>query len=455
MDSATQIQNPLRRHALLLTVCLVYLGIALTYSHMTGAWEANDEMDHVANTEYIVQHRTLYPLRIEKWHETHQPPLYYMVEAAWQRLLKIPPFTPSHPATTRPTVNDDPVLVYTHVYDREEYAAAAALHKLRLLSVMFGLITVLLTYAAGRLVTRDEDLAVASAAFVALLPRFDVVSSVFTNDALVIALCSLGLVIALAYRRYASAKTQLGLPLVFAFGMTAGAALLTKLNSVPVMSLLLGYILMWPKKDFAMRCRNAAVAIVGFAAVAGWWLLRNYRMTGDPLGQAGVTEWLNSVLPGNVFIVSWTDSERFLNFVPARLVRSFWYQGGWNQFFAPFGINFFLSCLAAISIFGVCKALLNGGQQISKGDSKISLLFAAAVTGFGTVFLLAKAIGQGEGRIAYVGLSAFAILCVVGMTEALGVSPARVRYAIAFWPTVLFLFNLYVFFCFILPLRAF
>ena len=115
----------------LANVCFVYLAITVVYSLWVPAWEANDELDHVANIEHILEHGELIPLRTFNWHETHQPPLYYLATAAWQRIIGIPAFEVVSPAGLVGSGAVKPHLFYTHVYSPEECEAAVALHKLR------------------------------------------------------------------------------------------------------------------------------------------------------------------------------------------------------------------------------------------------------------------------------------------------------------------------------------
>ena len=63
----------LRRHSPLLFICLAYLVITLAYSLFIPAWEGNDEADHVANAQYIVEHGELVPLRWQRWHRPISP----------------------------------------------------------------------------------------------------------------------------------------------------------------------------------------------------------------------------------------------------------------------------------------------------------------------------------------------------------------------------------------------
>ena len=447
----------LRRHSPLLFVCVGYLVITLTYSLLTPAWEGNDEADHVANTQYILEHEGLVPLRWQRWHETHQPPFYYIVAAGWQRALGIAPLTLELPPPQGlPLTGPDPHLWFSHVYTPEQRVEALALRKLRLISVLFGLGTVVLTYVAGGLICGQREIAASAAAFVAFLPKFNVVSSVFTNDSLVIMLSSLGLVLALAYRRIPHEKTKAPakMALALCLGVTAGAALITKLNSLPVFAVLLGSLLIVRRQVLWAALRDVAIAATGFLLTAGWWLWINYRLTGDPLGQKGAHDWLNEVLPGIVSIVPWTDTERFLNVVPGGLFRSIWYDGAWNQFLAPFSFNLFLTCIAAVALFGVLKAFGQGGRYIQKRDFSIALLLTCSFAAFAVVFILAKTTLQAEGRLTYVGLTAFALLSVLGVAEAIGETAGRLRRAVALWPIALLALNLYVFLRFVLPFRS-
>src|ERR1700733_8710446 len=91
--------NPHRRPQLstrisLITLVVVYLLAAMTFSLLTRAWEADDETSHVDYVEYIVKHDAIPPISASDGIESHQPPLYYFTAAVWQRLLRIPSFTP-------------------------------------------------------------------------------------------------------------------------------------------------------------------------------------------------------------------------------------------------------------------------------------------------------------------------------------------------------------------------
>src|SRR5688572_9743474 len=129
------------RPTLLIWIIAGYLLATVAHAFLVPPWEANDEVDHVANIEFILTHKRLYPLRLENWHETHQPPLYYLLGATWQSVLGIPPFSPVTPPRTTGTMTAPNLqLAYVHsAYTEEERRGAVALKKLRLLSTVFGL----------------------------------------------------------------------------------------------------------------------------------------------------------------------------------------------------------------------------------------------------------------------------------------------------------------------------
>jgi 4-amino-4-deoxy-L-arabinose transferase-like glycosyltransferase len=443
-----------KRHALLFLIVAGYFLIAVAYGRWVPAFEGNDEIDHVANIEFILEQKRLYPLRLEKWHETHQPPLYYLLGAAWQRLLGVPAFKPVAPTRTTgemtaPTLQ----LAYVHSsYTEEQRTAAMALYKLRLLSTLFGLGTVLLTYAAAFSLTQRVESAAAAAGFVAFLPKFTVISAAVTNDSLVVMLCSLGLALALLYRRQSGRPLRRG-AISLALGLTGGAALITKFNSLPVFCFLTASLLVLPGFPFAERARNLGLALVGWAVTSGWWLAQNFASGKGLLGQKGANRWLNEQLPGLIARVSWFDQERFLNFLPSQLFQSIWYIGGWNQFVLPFGINLVFTLLAGICCFAALEALLRGGTFIRRRDPNVLLMMGCCLMALAAVYIIARTTTQGQGRVAYVGLSAFAILAVLGGGELFS-KTSRARVSFAMWPLLLLALNAYVFLRFVIPFSA-
>jgi cell division protein FtsW (lipid II flippase) len=81
------------------------------------------------------------------------------------------------------------------------------------------------------------------------------------------------------------------------------------------------------------------------------------------------------------------------------------------------------------------------------------VLFASVLAGVVALLIVAKETTQAEGRVAYVGLSAFAVLAAFGLSEALGPRRWLRILGFVFWPTCFLAYNAYAMLEFVVPLR--
>jgi hypothetical protein len=441
---------------LLAGICGLYLLLVVPTSLMIPAYEANDESEHVRYVERIVRDGHLPSITLENGHESHQPPLYYILASLWQRVLSIDVFEPQ-PVNAAPlaVVPGRPTraLVLSHDYSPEQRRNAIAVHGLRVISILLGLATILLTYAAARLASGRSDLAAAAAAFVALLPKFEVVSATFTNDALAIALSSAVLLIALALLRPVSSLGAAGGAL--GLGAVAGGALITKLNTAPLL-VAAAVTLILAARPLEEKLLQLGLLGLGFLLVSGWWFLRNNDLYGEFLAREISRDYLRAGLPGLIDPVSIFDADRFLYFLPETLFRSAWYAGGWNQFFGPFALNLLLWMVVGAALFAWARAILAGpreaGWTIGRREAVCLSIFALA--GLAAVVLVALETTQAEGRVAFVGLSAFAIAAVSGLEQAVGGSARARAAALTAFPALLLAYDVYVLARYVIPFRG-
>jgi uncharacterized membrane protein len=445
-----------RGRRVLAGICALYLLLVVPTSLMIPAYEANDEPEHVRYVERIVRHADLPTITLANGYESHQPPLYYLVASVWQRLLRIEAFEPQ-PINAAPlaVVPGRPrrALMFSHDYNDEQRRHAINVHVLRVFSMLLGLATVLLTYAAAKLVSDRQDFAAAAAAFVAFLPKFEVVSATFTNDALAITLSSLLLLLALVMLRPASSLAAVvG---AFGLGVVAGAALITKLNTAPVLAAA-ALTLVLAARPLREKLAHLGLLAAGFLLVTGWWFWRNNDLYGEYLAREISRDYLRSGIPGLIDPVSLLDADRFLYFLPETLFRSVWYAGGWNQFFGPFALNLLLWMVVGAALFAWAKAILAGpreaGWTIGRRQAVCLSLFAMA--GLAAVVLVALDTTQAEGRVAFVGLSAFAIVAVAGLEQAVGGSARARAAALAAFPALLLAYDAYVLARYVIPFRG-
>ena len=436
----------------------VYLALAIPYSLLTRAWEANDELDHVTYIEYIVRHGALPRISALNGHESHQPPLYYLLAAAWQKLLGIPAFTPSavpNPAVAAESNAGRRFLELLHNYTPAQHQDAVYLHELRLLSVLLGLATVLLSYGCARLVFTRAEAALSVGLLVALLPKQLVVDSVVTNDTLIITLCALALFMFLLSEK---ARRESQEPrrrwLMLGLGVALGLAAITKLNSLPLAGLLLCLTAVPALRRWRLL-GDSALAVAGGLASSLWWFVRNKVLYGQFLASRATLAYLKAWLAPLVVPVSWTNTGRFLHFVPSQLFRSVWYDGGWNQFDLPKWMNLLLWILAALSMISAAVMLRVRGWRGALRPSVSGLarwgIAGAVVAGIAAVLIIAQTTTQAEGRVGFVGLVGLAILLVLGTVP--GTTQNRfARAAVFVWPAALVAVNIYVFSNYLVPL---
>ncbi|CAN5478223.1 hypothetical protein BH20VER3_BH20VER3_08550 [soil metagenome] len=418
---------------------------------MIPAWEANDELDHVANIEYEVRHfGTFIPIDYGRWHETHQPPLYYWIGAIWQRMLGITSFTPSFPPW-RATKPENDKLVFAHEkFDAVQRSQALSLHKLRLLSPILGLITVALTFSICRSLTCDQLFAASATFIVALHPKFLILSAAITNDSLAVLVGSTLLLLTIRYVSDNRGTWHHHL-LALGIGLTAGAGVLTKLNLLPLIGILISIAVFLAPSGWRGKLADSLIIVLVGLLVCGWWLFHNRALYGDWLAMRASSDWLALRLPKTMKPVPFYDVERFLNFVPQTLFRTFWYNGGFNQLVAPFAIYCVLWWLAAVSLAQAFKVQIIS-KESTLSTQHLSLLWAATLAGAVAVLLIAQQTFQAEGRIAFVALPAFAVLLTSG-SQAYFRGTRFHWLGLSLWPLVMLLFNAYVLLRFILPHR--
>ncbi len=438
---------------------MVYLPLALTYSLLTRAYEATDEPSHVQNIEYIVSHHALPRIAVANGLESHQPPLYYLLAAAWQEVLGISAFTPvAVPAKGLKGFFGDQLL-YSTDYTPSEHADAVHVHELRLLSVAFGVGTVLLTYAAARVIAMPEWLALVSGLFVALYPKNLIAASSVTNDALIIPLYALALVLFLLSER-ARMQRQLRHRRIFvaAMGVVLGAAALTKLSSLPIAGVLF-VLAVVPLFSGASRRTNSrtqlrlfldvVLGVIGFFVISGWWFLRNHHLYGQFLATNASVRYLPVFDIGreqwSVHLVFHQIPNTFLDF------------GWYNQpnFFLPARLDEALAVLAVPCLAVGAWITVRNRQWVSRRLNLLSgiSLPACVLGGIVALVVIIKDTGQGDFRDALVAVAAIAIVMTLGSVRILSrISPRLELIGVALWPVVLLGIDLYVLIRYLIPL---
>jgi hypothetical protein len=264
--------------------------------------------------------------------------------------------------------------------------------------VIIGALTVLATFFALRLIAKDPWTPVVAASIVAFLPRFIFLSAFVTNDNLV---NLLGAILVFVTLKFVQAPTGWRMASV---GAVLGLLVTAKLSALPVAIVLVAST--WLVPGWKHRSKLFGVGALTALGVSGWYLIQNTVRYGDPLARAASARYLAQVgglgtfagLPykiGNPFTLVLVD-------VPRRVVNTFWYQSGWNQFHWMWPVNVIFWLVLATALAGLICSGIDRGVVV--------ILTAITVAGFMSVWIVATQTSTYEARYAFVGLAAVAAL---------------------------------------------
>ncbi len=402
-------------------ILIAYLLLACLYSVTTPIFEASDELWHYPMVKYLADHGLALPVQDPAngglWRqEGSQPPLYYMLGAAltfWIDTSDLDQVRHVNPhADIGIIVPDGNVNMMVHDPARESFpwhGAVLAVHLVRLLSVLLGSITVLMTYLLARELFPDQPIiALGAMALTAFNPMFLFISGSINNDNLSTALASVLLVqiVRLVKRTDAPPRRELAL-----IGIVAGAGMLAKFNIgflLPIIALVMAII--------AWRLRDPRPLIIGGLITGGltvligaWWYVRNAQLYGDPTGLNVFLRIVGSrPIPANLPQL-WSERHTFL--------MSYWgFFGGVNVPLPDFVYSIF-NGIAALSVVGVGLWLVNSSRR--KGGT-VNLTLGRLFTAIWIIVLFVSLLRWTSVTWASQGRLMFAAIAPLSMWMAFG-----------------------------------
>lgn len=335
--------------------------------------------------------------------ELHQPPLYYLLLAGWQRLIGKP----------SRAVNPGPAsffaLAQRHgLYPHHSAADHRFLLLLRLPNVVLGLLTIWITFLTARLLSHDPWVPVLAAALVAFMPRFVFSTAFVTNDNLVNAL---GAGLAYVAGRASMVRTARWMAAV---GAVVGLLAVTKLSALPAIIVLIPLVL--PRRGWISRIKLVAAAIMPILLIAGWYFVQNQVRYGEPLAATASSHYLAPI--GGLgsfgpYVVH--DSLRLLfASVPSRIFTRFWYE----PIFSPFHWSPLASTVFWVGFILSRAGLLRphiARRRPADFRGQLIVLITLVVAAFASVWIVAFNTAAYDPRLALLGLPPLACLAAIGL----------------------------------------
>jgi 4-amino-4-deoxy-L-arabinose transferase-like glycosyltransferase len=249
---------------------------------------------------------------------------------------------------------------------------------LRCFCALIASLIIPLGFLAASEVFDDWRLAIAAVAMLTAMPELMISAARISNESLAIAV---GALVALLGIRQLKAPTMRGAALfVIAFGIALGMGLLTKAYFLAFLpwALLVVAIPSW-KSQKQQAIRNALAMLGACAAIAGWWYIRTYLLTGTITGEerevavrAGTTLSLWTAIRD-------TPWSKVLGFV---LMSHIWL-GGWSFLVVRSYMYRVVEILMLIAAGGVALQIARprAGLPDRRQLGAMLLLFASLIAG--------------------------------------------------------------------------
>ncbi len=429
-----QINRTVRAEPPLTGLVILFLILATAYSVINPLHEGTDELRHYRFVRTIVENRSLPVQGVEPCRsQSHHPPLFYALGALLTAGVDTGRDVCASPESNpfwgyrAWEVGVDNKNMYLH---RPEegfpwWGEALAAHLVRLLNVLLGAGTVILTYLTGRIIWPEHRaMAAGGAALVAFNPMFLYMAGTINND-VIAALSGAAVIYAAVRLLHRPAAVDQPVFIGFWLGVVYAAALMSKFSLAPmalplVMAL---FITAHRRRQVDQLFIAGTVMAATTAALAGWWFARNFALYGDPTGFNPVTELWGVRTPAESWGLVWLELPNVWS--------SFWGRFGFGQIPLPDGVYqglWFLTLLAAGG--GLLWAsfrladwwqtrrtpLIYHRQKPAAASLFILLLVVAISIAVVVGYMLVSPAGA-MGRFLFPGLPAFALLVFWGLTR--------------------------------------
>ena len=402
-------------------IVIVFLLVGVLWLFATPPFESSDEYKHYPVVHHIQNEGelvTLDPANPGRWlQEGAQPPLYYLVMAVVTSWIDTSDLDDvfvlnKHAFVGDPNqIHNKNLLFHDPVAERfPSTGSVQAVYIARIVSLLFGAVTVWTTYKIGRLIA-DEKTALLASAVTAFLPMFLFTNAAVNNDALSNMLGAVGLYLLVQlWQVYVAADVGSQRPyrLIILLGVALGLGMLTKLSLAGLL-FLTGVALAlfsWSTRRWSILFVDGVMIFLISVGVVAPWLLRNMSVYGfdDPIG-LNVFVAVQGVRDEAMTLADWRGE--FGTFY-----RSFWGLFGAVNVAMPQLVYTVLNLLFGAGVLGWFFNEHKNEQIIKKGAW---LLVGWQLILFGLLIRWTIISEAFQGRLMFPGLAGFGVLWAVGL----------------------------------------
>ena len=394
----------------LLLLLAGYVGLSILYQRATPPFEASDEGAHCGMVVYLHEQGRLpllnrgevIPLLNQ---EMTQAPLYYALSAwyirradlsdAEERLIP----RPDSPAgrADRPGFKN----IWQPQPGAKEGSGGMlqAVSELRVLSMLMGLGTVLLTWLMARHCWPEDGWAAFFAgSWIAFNPMFLFIANSVNNDNLVTLLATLSLY---TLSRWPASQPSLRWPV--GLGFVVGLAILAKVSGLILVPVVVVALLTRSSSTWRQRMVSAGALGAVVALVCGWWFLRNHHFYGEWTASQLQTRMLGN---GRAVADPWALLREWDGFI-----KSYWgVFGAFNVIYPDWVYRVFFGVSAA-------AVVMTGWQLVTRrlraGWLPLVLLFFSVLNLAGVAYWTSTLWGS-QGRLLFPSIGAHALWWVMG-----------------------------------------
>lgn len=381
-------------------IIAAYVLLATAWNFAVPAYEAPDEPAHVQFVQYLANHGALPDLRtqiIEAGIESPQPPLYYYLGAV-VLLIAGKPQMDVHPNPSSAFLI--PATGTNAFRFLPAEGGASAIHLIRMVSVVLGMVTVVMTYALAYMMTERRDVALVAASLTGFLPQFTFLAGSVNNDNLAAAFGALAMFLIVRASRLGSVRDRDW----FIIGLVVGGALLAKSSLLVLVPVVYLAILARGKG----RARSSLVVASGLVISSGWYFTRNLILYGDAISLGAWDTYVADLIPFRA--AGW---EYFVNPFPQLFLRSYFGLFGWMNIFLPTPLYVVLTAAVLCLIGGLW---LMAWKRLYQPVTSWLLLFLFIVLTLVSILVWNETYIAPQGRLVFGALAAISTALAVGLT---------------------------------------